>query len=136
MSAEEISGRRVGLFAWLENRMISLFNFGRLLQTRPANSQIPDLRDVKNLNKENDFEQNVSTMSPPPWRWQPFSLVGSLQQRSAFQSHFARRYRCHCLERRFGAVKTKCRAIVNGNGELAEQFQSFEDLLKLTILIY
>ena len=104
MSAEEISGRRVGLFAWLENRMISLFNFGRLLQTRPANSQIPDLRDVKNLNKENDFEQNVSTMSPPPWRWQPFSLVGSLQQRSAFQSHFARRYRRHCLERRFGAV--------------------------------
>ena len=70
-------------------------------------------------------------MSPPPWRWQPFSLVGSLQQRSAFQSHFARRYRCHCLERRFGAVKTKCRAIENGNGELPEQFQSFEHLLSL-----
>ena len=65
MSAEEISGRQVGLFAWLENRMISLFNFGRLLQTRSANSQIPALRDVKNLSKENDFEQNVSTMSPP-----------------------------------------------------------------------
>src|SRR5436190_23450088 len=104
MSAEEISGRRVGLFAWSENRMIRLIKFRRLLQTRPTNSQIPYLRDVKNLNKENDFEQNVSTMSPPPWRWQPFSLVGSLQQRSAFQSHFARRYRCHCLERRFGAV--------------------------------
>ena len=104
MSAEEISGRQVGLFAWLENRMIRPIQFRSTATNSTSNSQIPDLRDVKNLNKENDFEQNVSTMSPPPWRWQPFSLVGSLQQRSAFQSHFARQYRCHCLERRFGAV--------------------------------
>src|SRR5437762_12824669 len=98
MSAEEISGRRVGLFAWLEYRMISLYNFGRLLQTRPANSQIPDLRDDKNLNKESDLAQYITTISHYPWHRQPCRLLGTRQQRSASHIHLASRYRYHSSE--------------------------------------